>query len=91
VSTSHFFSQIVPILALVAILFWGRRELRRRRWSVSQLEHELLSRFPVYSAETTRGTEAEFIRERLPRKFPRPLVLLLALGVFAAVAWWLTS
>jgi hypothetical protein len=44
----------------------------------------------VYSAETTRGKEAEFIREHLPRRSPKTLPVLLALGAFGAAVWWLT-
>jgi hypothetical protein len=44
---------------------------------------------PVFSAETVNGKEAEFIRERLPRKTPLAL-LALALLVFGVFVWWLT-
>jgi hypothetical protein len=44
----------------------------------------------VFSAETVRGKQAEFIRERLPRRVPRMLPLMLgAFGVMLRVAWWL--
>jgi hypothetical protein len=77
--------QFLILLAIVA-LFVGNRRLR---WHAEHVHHELLNRFFVYSAETTRGKEAEFIRERLPRRFPRTLLLLLALGVSGAAVWWL--
>jgi hypothetical protein len=82
---SHSFGlpEITLILVVVAVIFWTRRQ----RGYLGHLRHELLSRFLVYSAETTRGKEAEFIRERLPRKIPMTLIVLLALGVFGAVAW----
>jgi hypothetical protein len=45
----------------------------------------------VFSAETVRRKEAEFIRERLPHKAPRLLLVMLgAFVVTVAVAWWLT-
>jgi hypothetical protein len=44
---------------------------------------------PVYSAETARGKEAEFIRDRLPKRFPTAIFIAL-LVLFAAGAWWLT-
>ncbi len=44
---------------------------------------------PVYSAETIQGREAEFIRDRLPEQLPALLVLLAVL-VVGAFAWWLT-
>jgi hypothetical protein len=56
------------------------RRVDRNRWVL---------RLKVYSAETIHGKEAEFIRERLPRKAPRAryVVLLLVVGV---LVWWLT-
>jgi hypothetical protein len=47
------------------------------------------ARLPVFSAETLQGKEAEFIRERLPRRAPRALILL-ALLVVGVALWWLT-
>jgi hypothetical protein len=44
---------------------------------------------PVYSAETTNGREAEFIRDRLPKRFPTVAVLVVIM-IFGATAWWLT-
>ena len=87
----HTFSFDLPqiaILLLIAAVIVG---MRHQRGYIEQLRHDLLSRFLVYSAETTRGKEAEFIRERLPRKVPGVFLVLLALGVFGAVAWRLMS
>ena len=95
-------SQLLPAAVLAAILasvvFHQRkpdsqlRHLERElRTQLRQLEHELRARLPVFSAETVRGKEAEFIRERLPHKGSR--LLLIKLGAFVvtvAVAWWLT-
>jgi hypothetical protein len=90
-------------LVLVAVLAWIIFTLReppqfgrQLRAHLDQLGHELdrrvdrnrwRLRLPVFSAETIRGKEAEFIRERLPRKAPyaRFVVLLFLIGVFA---WW---
>jgi hypothetical protein len=90
-------------LVLVAVLAWIIFTLRdppqfgrQLRAHLDQLGHELdrrvdrnrwRLRLPVLSAETIRGKEAEFIRERLPRKVPyaRFVVLLLLMGV---LAWW---
>jgi hypothetical protein len=103
--SSPFDPTVLPSLVLVAVLAWivlGRGEppsfwgvVRRQ---LEQLGNELdrrvdrerwVRRLPVYSAETIRGKEAEFIRDRLPRKAPRAryLVLLLLIG---ALVWWLT-
>ena len=50
------------------------RRIDRRRW---------MRRLPVFSAETIHGKEAEFIRERLPRKpLARFVVVLFLIGVF---------
>jgi uncharacterized protein YjeT (DUF2065 family) len=55
------------------------RHIDRDRWGL---------RLPVFSAETIHRKEAEFIRERLPRKVPymRLGLALLAMGV---LLWWL--
>lgn len=88
---------------LVAALAWIILTLRdppqfgrQLRAHLDQLGHELdrrvdrnrwRLRLPVFSAETIRGKEAEFIRERLPRRAPyaRFVVLLFLIGV---LAWW---
>lgn len=92
-----------PSLVLVVVLAWIIFTLgdppqfgRQLRAHLDQLGHELdrrvdrnrwRLRLPVFSAETIRGKEAEFIRERLPRKAPyaRFVVLLFLIGV---LAWW---
>jgi hypothetical protein len=54
-----------------------------------ELSEALQRRMPVYSAETTNGNEAEFIRDRLPKRFPMAIFIALFV-VCAAAAWWLT-
>ena len=95
-------SQLLPATALAAIMAWilfSRRQPdsqlrnleRELRTQLRRFEHELRTHLPVFSAETVRGKEAEFIRERLPHKVPR--LWLITLGAFVvtvAVAWWLT-
>jgi len=75
--------QLLIIVAIVALIFGTRRLKGIDDDSLqSQLRKEL-GRMPVYSAETTNGKEAEFIRERLPRKpLARFVVLLFLIGVF---------
>ena len=96
---------LLPALVLLGIVvlfvaslrdppsFW-----RQLRDQIDQLSHELdrnldrnrwALRLKVYSAETIHGKEAEFIRQRLPRKAPRAryLLLLLFIGV---LLWCLT-
>jgi|SRR5688572_3759642 len=71
--------------------FWGQvrghldqlgneldRRIDRERW---------MRRRPVFSAETIDGKEAEFIRDRLPRKAPRARFVLL-LFLIGVLAWW---
>jgi len=95
----------LPALVLLAALVWliatppePPSFWRQLRHQLDQLGNELdrridrerwVRRLPVYSAETVRGKEAEFIRERLPRKAPRArfVLLLFLLGV---LVWWLT-
>jgi hypothetical protein len=89
------------LLAVIALIVLGWREpppsyWRQIRGQLDQLAYELDRRFdrhrwlrrrPVFSAETIDGKEAEFIRDRLPRKAPRArfVLLLFLIGVFA---WW---
>jgi hypothetical protein len=54
---------------------------------LSRFKAELMRHMPVCSAETIKGKEAEFIRDRLPKRFPLVL-LLVAVLVLGAVAWW---
>ena len=81
------------LLSVVIVLILLRDKWPRGlRDATDQLEHEFsdaLRRMPVFSAETTRGKEAEFIRDRLPKRFPTALVGGLLL-LFMAAAWWLT-
>jgi hypothetical protein len=92
------FVLLVLVVGLLASLrdppsFW--RQLRNQ---LDQLGNELdrrvdrerwVRRLPIYSAETVRGKEAEFIRERVPRKAPRARYVLLLL-VIGVLVWWLT-
>src|SRR5688572_30828944 len=89
------------LVAVIAFIVLSWREpppwfWRQVRGQLDQLGNELdrridrnrwLQRLPVFSAETIHGKEAEFIRDRLPRKAPRArfLLLLFLIGVFA---WW---
>ena len=85
---SHTSAQLLAILLLIALIAVAGPHLRRLG-TVARLNAELQRRLPVFSAETTRGNEAEFIRDRLPRRVP--FVLLAALLVlFVAAAWWLS-
>jgi Sec-independent protein translocase protein TatA len=84
----HIVAQQLPILLLVVLLILMSRRLTPLRGAVVTLTRELQRRMPVYSAETTRGKEAEFIRDRLPKRFPAALVVAL-LVLYAAAAWWL--
>jgi hypothetical protein len=76
----------------VVLLIFGVGKLSRLGVlgdELSHLAHELKRRTPVYSAETVLGREAEFIRDSLPKRFPTVLVVI-ALVLFGAVAWWLS-
>ncbi|HEY3518299.1 MAG TPA: hypothetical protein VGL98_14720 [Gammaproteobacteria bacterium] len=89
---------LLVLLAVIVFIIFSWREppssfWRQLRGQLDQLGFELdrrfdrnrwLRRLPVFSAETIHGKEAEFIRERLPRKAPlaRFVVLLLLMGVF---------
>ena len=88
----HLGTQLLAFVLLIALLLLARRHLRRLRDPADQvireLREEIHRRMPVFSTETTRGTEAEFIRDRLPKRFPFALVATL-LVLFIAAAWWL--
>jgi hypothetical protein len=90
----------VVLLTIVVVLVLRFRNppsfLRQLRDQLDHLAHELdrridrdrwVRRLPVFSAQTVHGKEAEFIRDRLPRKAPRArlALLLFLIGVFA---WW---
>ena len=93
------YEQLVLMIVLVGIIltlrpppsFWQRLHDDLRR-----LDHELGHRFPprrwlrvpVFSAETIHRKEAEFIRDRLPRKVPYLRMGLVLLGI-GALLWWL--
>jgi Sec-independent protein translocase protein TatA len=89
----HFSLQQLAIMLLVVLLIFASRYLRGLAGETDALTRELRDavhrRMPVYSAETTRGKEAEFIRDRLPRRFPTAIVVALCV-LFVAAAWWLT-
>jgi hypothetical protein len=74
------------LLLLLVILILAMRN-KNSYWR--QLANELGRALqPVFSAETTRSTEAEFIRDGLPQRVPRWLIALAALGTFGALLWW---
>ena len=89
----HIGTQLLAALALILLLLVGHRHVRNLRGPADALARELRDaaqrRLPVYSAETTRGQEAEFIRDRLPKRFPTAIVVALFV-LYAAAAWWLT-
>ncbi len=94
---SMFFPLLIALALVASIVLaagqappWFWRQLRGH---LDQLGNELdrridrdrwWRRLPVFSAETIHGKEAEFIRERLPRKasLARFVVILLLIGVF---------
>ena len=81
---------LLLVVLVIVLLLLGRRRLEQLDPDglAARLRHELDGRPPVYSAETTAGMEAEFIRDRLPKRFPW-LVLLGVLVFVGALAWWI--
>jgi hypothetical protein len=80
--------QLVILLLIVALVL-GARPLKRAGDGLrSQLRKEL--DVPVYSAETTNRCEAEFIRDRLPKRFPL-VVFLVAVVTAGVIAWWVAN
>jgi hypothetical protein len=79
--------QLLAVLLAIALVVGGLRFRTELLRLFDQLDREL-RRFAVYSAETTRGNEAEFIRDQLPTKLPLVAALIIAIVLGAAV-WWL--
>jgi hypothetical protein len=82
---------LLLVVLVVVLLLLGKRRLEKLDPSglATRLRHELGDRMPVYSAETTAGNEAEFTRERLPKRFPW-LLLFGVIVLAGALAWWVT-
>jgi hypothetical protein len=81
----------LPQLLLIVVIAWLIYASRNRFPHLRQLTDELRQRMPVFSAETTSGKEAEFIRDRLPK---RPSWVLYGLAatlmvVVGVLFWWL--
>ena len=80
--------QLAGLLVIVLVIVAGPylRRLGVYR-DLARLQAEL-RRLPVYSAETIRHKEAEFIRDKVPKRFPIALIVALCV-LFAAAAYWL--
>ena len=63
--------------------------LRTHRPQWDALRRELRGVFPVYSAQSVRGREAELIRDCLPRRLRFCMALLLLVIAAGALAWGL--
>jgi hypothetical protein len=84
-------SQLLPAAVLAVVVVWLIRDQRKPASLLRALQRELRPHLAVFSAETVRGKEADFIRERLTRRVPRMLLFMLgAFGVMLVAAWWLT-
>ena len=80
---------LVVLLAILASEHWRKNGATID--AVKTLEHEFrdaMRWFKVYSAETLRGQEAEFVRDRLPTRLPVTIVIALFV-LYVAAAWWL--
>ena len=80
------FWQLLLLLAIAFLILALRDD--RSYWR--RLANELEARQPVFSAETVRGTEAEFIRDRLPQNWRKGLVAIVTFALLGALLWrWL--
>lgn len=90
---------LVLMLVLIVLIFSFRPPpsfWQRLHGDLRRLDHELAHRYPqwrrmpVFSAESIHHKEAEFIRDRMPRKVPyvRMGLVLLAIGV---LLWWIAQ
>jgi hypothetical protein len=96
------FAPLIAGLVVLALFVCLMHELHKRGL-LRQLEHELHEdrwlgrrigraarlRLPVYSAETVHGKEAEFIRDRLPVRWSRTLLIMLLAFLLVLAAMWL--
>jgi TRAP-type C4-dicarboxylate transport system permease small subunit len=74
------------LLLVIAFLIVAIRDKNSYWWRLAnKLERGLQ---PVFSAETTRSTEVEFIRDRLPERLPKWLIALATLVTLGALLWW---
>jgi TRAP-type C4-dicarboxylate transport system permease small subunit len=83
---SHATAQLIASLLLIVLIVILRPYLQD---SAARFRADLQHWLPVYSAETICHKEAEFIRDHLPRRFPKALVVALCV-LCEAAAWWLT-
>ena len=81
--------ELVLVLVIAALILSAKRRKPSDEDLFRSHLHKEFGRMPVYSAETTSGKEAEFIRDRLPKRFPIVIVLGVVV-LFGAVAWWPT-
>lgn len=78
------FLQLLMLLTLVGIALWAHR-----RGYLDLLRHELRNLFAVYSAQTIRSREAEFIRDSLPKRLSFWTLVGATLIAAAATIFWL--
>jgi hypothetical protein len=74
--------EFLTLLLVIVLCAFGRCS---RYWDWRSRD-ELKGIFPVYSAATLRNKEAEFIRDRLPKRFPL-WIFSVALLMLAVVTW----
>ena len=89
---THMRVVLVPALLLTLLGVLASEHQRDIEDAVEVLARELRNagrRFRVFSAETTHGKEAEFIRDRPPQRASTALWIAV-LVLCAAAAWWLT-
>ena len=82
------FSQLLLILVLLVAVFMARRFLANRAEDGESLSAQVskarTEKGPV--AETAKGKEAEFVRDRLPSRWPI-VVGLVIVAVLGATTW----
>ena len=90
---SHVAVELLATLLLLLIAILASERLRDVGATLESLSREIRDatrrHFPLHSAQTTRGNEAEFIRDRLPNHLPTAVIIALLL-LSAATVWWLT-
>lgn len=75
--------QLLMLLALVGAALWAHRQ-----GYLDVLRRELGDPFVVYSAQTIKNAEAEFIRDSLPKRFRSwTWVAATLIAIATAVVW----
>lgn len=78
--------QVLIVLAIVVAIFASRY----RTWQGRQLRREL-DQSPVFSAETAKGKEERYSRQRTPARIVSWAISGIIVALVIAASWWATT